>query len=110
VPRLGAFHALHPHIDLHVHASYEPVDLNLGTIDLATRYGQGRYQDMQATLLFQDRFAPVASPLLNVTNQQALSQQTRAARLPDLDITTGIRYSDESHAIQGPLQDKAWPC
>ena len=123
VPRLGAFRNSHPHIDLHVHASYEPVDLNLGSIDLAIRYGQGRYEDLQATLLMQDRFAPVASPALKITNQQDLSQRTlihfdwarstaldvtwpawaRAAGLPDLDVEAGIRYSDESHAIQAAI-------
>lgn len=123
VPRLANFQALYPHIDLHVHASYEPVDLNLGTIDLAIRYGQGRYEDMQSTLLLQDRFAPVASPALNVTGARELSQRTlihfdwsqpaplhltwsmwaRAAGLPELDVATGIRYSDESHAIQAAI-------
>lgn len=123
VPRLAAFHALHPHIDLHVHASYDPVDLNLGTIDLAVRYGQGRYEDMQSTLLVRDRFAPVASPALHITTPQQLSRQTlihfdwaqtaplrldwsawaRAAGLPALNVDAGIRYSDESHAIQAAI-------
>lgn len=123
VPRLAAFRTLHPNIDLHVHASYDPVDLSLGTIDLAIRYGQGRYEDLRATLLMQDRFAPVASPGLKVTNKQELSQRTlihfdwarstsldltwstwaRAAGLPDLDVEAGIRYSDESHAIQAAI-------
>ena len=123
VPRLAAFQTLHPQIDLHVHASYDPVDLNMGTIDLAIRYGQGRYEDMQSTLLVQDRFAPVASPALKVTNTQELSHRTlihfdwarpaplhltwstwaRAAGMPDLNVDAGIRYSDESHAIQAAI-------
>lgn len=123
VPRMAAFQALHPDIDLHVHASYEPVDLNLGTIDLAIRYGQGRYQDMLSTLLLQDRFAPVASPALKVTGNRDLSQRTlihfdwaqpaplqptwstwaRAAGMPELSVDSGIRYSDESHAIQAAI-------
>ena len=123
VPRLASFRTLHPHIDLHVHASYDPIDLNLGTIDLAIRYGQGRYEDMQSTLLLQDRFAPVASPTLKVTRPQDLSRQTlihfdwarstsldltwstwaRAAGLPELDVEAGIRYSEESHAIQAAI-------
>lgn len=123
VPRLASFQSAHPHIDLHVHASYEPVDLNLGTIDLAIRYGHGRYEDMQATLLLQDRFAPVASPALQVTNAQALLQRplihfdwaqpasldlswsawARAAGLPQLDVAAGVRFSEESHAIQAAI-------
>jgi LysR family glycine cleavage system transcriptional activator len=123
VPRLADFQRLHPQIDLHVHASYEPIDLNLGTIDLAIRYGQGRYEDMHATLLLQDRFAPVASPALQVTTLQALLQRTlihfdwarptsldltwsawaRAAGLAQLDVAAGIRFSEESHAIQAAI-------
>jgi LysR family glycine cleavage system transcriptional activator len=123
VPRLAHFQRAHPNVDLHVHAAYEPVDLNRGTIDLAIRYGQGRYEDMQATLLLQDRFAPVASPALQVTNAQSLLQRpllhfdwarpasldlswsawARAAGLPQLDVASGIRFSEESHAIQAAI-------
>ena len=39
VPRLAAFQAQHPDIDLHVHASNAPVDLEAGNVDLAIRYG-----------------------------------------------------------------------
>jgi LysR family glycine cleavage system transcriptional activator len=123
VPRLADFQRHHPQIDLHVHASYEPIDLNLGTIDLAIRYGQGRYDDMHATLLLQDRFAPVASPALQVTTPEALLQRplihfdwgrptplditwatwARAAALKQLDVAKGIRFSEESHAIQAAI-------
>src|SRR5688572_8450266 len=48
VPRLTAFQAQHPQIDLHVHASNQPVDLSQGTIDIAIRYGQGRYEGMHS--------------------------------------------------------------
>lgn len=123
VPRLAAFHARHPHIDLHVHASNQPVDLSLGTIDLAIRYGQGRYEGMQTTLLLQNRFAPVASPSLRIADVSDLARHplihfdwqqafplavtwpawARAAGLPTLDVEAGIRYSDESHAIQAAV-------
>lgn len=123
VPRLARFQSAHPNVDLHVHASYEPVDLNRGSIDLAIRYGQGRYEDMQAILLLQDRFAPVASPALQVTNVQSLLQRpllhfdwarpasldlswsawARAAGVPQLDVASGIRFSEESHAIQAAI-------
>jgi LysR family glycine cleavage system transcriptional activator len=123
VPRLAAFQTQHPTIDIHVHASNRPVDLSAGTIDIAIRYGQGRYDGMKSTLLLQDRFAPVASPTLNVVNAADLSRRTlihfdweqplpvdltwaawaRTAQLPDLDTEAGIRFSDESHAIQAAV-------
>ena len=123
VPRLTTFQAQHPQIDLHVHASNQPVDLSQGTIDIAIRYGQGRYEGMHSTLLLQDRFAPVASPALHVITATDLAdrplihfewEQTspvdltwaawaRAAALPNFNADAGIRYSDESHAIQAAV-------
>ncbi|MDO4682345.1 MAG: LysR substrate-binding domain-containing protein [Lautropia sp.] len=64
VPRLAAFQRRFPHIDLHVHASYQPVDLAAGAADLAIRYGRGPFPGLHATVLFKERFAPVASPAL----------------------------------------------
>lgn len=123
VPRLAAFQAQHPNIDVHVHASNRPIDLSTGSIDIAIRYGQGRYDGMKSTLLLQDRFAPVASPTLKVANTSDLSRRTlihfdweqplpvdltwaawaRAAQLPELNTEAGIRFSDESHAIQAAV-------
>jgi LysR family glycine cleavage system transcriptional activator len=123
VPRLAGFQARHPAIDVHVHASNRPVDLSAGTIDIAIRYGQGRYHGMKTTLLLQDRFAPVASPTLQVASTADLGRRplihfdweqplpvdltwaawARAARLPELNTEAGIRYSDESHAIQAAV-------
>jgi LysR family glycine cleavage system transcriptional activator len=123
VPRLAAFQAQHPHIDLHVHAANRPMDLHGGSIDIAIRYGQGRYEDMRTTLLLADRFAPVASPRLGVKTTDDLRGQrlihfdweqplsvdltwaawARTARLPQLDTQAGVRYSDESHAIQAAV-------
>jgi LysR family transcriptional regulator, glycine cleavage system transcriptional activator len=123
VPRLADFQARHPEIDVHVHASNRPIDLSAGTIDIAIRYGQGRYEGMKSTPLLQDRFAPVASPSLNIASVADLSRRTlihfdweqplpvdltwaawaRAAQLPELNTEGGIRYSDESHAIQAAV-------
>ena len=123
VPRLAAFQAQHPSIDIHVHASNRPVDLSARTIDIAIRYGAGRYEGMKSTLLLQDRFAPVASPTLGIASAADLSRCPlihfdweqplpvdltwaawgRAAQLPELNTETGIRYSDESHAIQAAV-------
>jgi LysR family transcriptional regulator, glycine cleavage system transcriptional activator len=123
VPRLAAFQAQHPHIDMHVHASNRPVDLSSGALDIAIRYGQGRYDGMRSTLLMQDRFAPAASPALGVATAADLPRRTlihfdwdqplpvdltwaawaRAAELPELNTEAGIRYSDESHAIQAAV-------
>lgn len=123
IPRLALFQQLHPDIDLHVHASNTPVDLNAGMADLAIRYGHGHYGDVAVTLLLEDRFAPVASPmLLAITNQDASrwplihfdwhrplpvdltwGAWARAIGRKPSELATGIRYSEESHAIQAAI-------
>ncbi|SAI70288.1 LysR family transcriptional regulator [Bordetella ansorpii] len=123
VPRLAAFQADHPGMDLRVLASNDPVDLHGGTADLAIRYGTGAYPGLRATLLMRDRYAPVASPHLKIrraadVRRHALihfdwhrklpvdltwAEWARVARQPGIDVSAGIRYSDESHAIQGAV-------
>lgn len=123
VPRLTAFQSNHPDIDLHVHASNAPVDLNAGTADLAIRYGHGRYPDVTARLWREDHFAPVASPALGATISLDAAQWPRihfdwhrpqpvdltwaawarkTGHAPE-DLSSGIRYSEESHAIQAAV-------
>lgn len=123
VPRLAGFQAEHPDIDLHIHASNLPVDLNTGTADLAIRYGHGHYAGVTATLLLQDHFAPVASPALLATIGPQASQWplihfdwhrplpveltwdawARASGRSLSERSAEIRYSEESHAIQAAV-------
>lgn len=123
IPRMTRFQAEHPDIDLRVHASNTPVDLQTGTADLAIRYGSGNDEGAIATLLLEDAFAPVASPSLNVPQggdpaQWPLIHFDWHRKLP-VDLTwaawakaagrkpsafsAGIRYSEESHAIQAAV-------
>ena len=62
VPRLGLFEALHPQVDVWVSAGMELADFNSGEIDLAIRYGAGRYPGLEVVRLMQETVAPVASP------------------------------------------------
>lgn len=123
VPRLTDFQRAHPDIDLRIHASNQPVDLHAGQADLAVRYGSGRGPGLQGQLLLADRFGVVASP----AQVRALSADlgawplihfdwerppaldlgwaawARASGRPPALLTHGIRYSDESHAIQATV-------
>ncbi|WP_017917340.1 LysR substrate-binding domain-containing protein [Xanthomonas sacchari] len=123
VPRLSAFQAAHPDIDLHVHASDTPVDLYAGIADLAIRYGHGHHPEAIARLLRADRFAPVASPsLLKTLGKDASrwprihfdwhrplpvdltwSAWARQAGHDPVNLASGTRYSEESHAIQATV-------
>ena len=62
VPRLGAFEQAHPQVDLWLSAAIELVDLAAGEVDVAIRYGAGRYPGLEVHRLFAETVIPVASP------------------------------------------------
>ncbi|WP_309603781.1 transcriptional regulator GcvA [Phenylobacterium sp.] len=62
VPRLGAFEQAHPHVDVWLSAAIELVDLAAGEVDVAIRYGAGRYPGLEVHRLFAETVIPVASP------------------------------------------------
>lgn len=123
VPRVAAFRAAHPGLDLRLHASEEVVDLHAGMADAAIRYGRGPFPGLEALPLLQDRFAPVCSPALGLREPADLRATTllhsewrrtgpetptwRAwcvlAGLSDVDIEAGITFTDDGHAIQAAL-------
>ena len=132
VPRLAAFQAQHPDIDLHVHASNAPADLEAGNVDLAIRYGlypSATDGNASATLLLQDQFAPVARPAMAHEVKQGFAHWplihfdwqerqpkgltwnawAQAAGYPLSALSqraadsSEIRYSEETHAIQAAV-------
>jgi LysR family glycine cleavage system transcriptional activator len=62
LPRLGAFQAAHPHIDVRVATSNRLMDLEQDGIDLAIRYSPATPATEGGLLLFKEEVAPVASP------------------------------------------------
>ncbi|HEX4711116.1 transcriptional regulator GcvA [Phenylobacterium sp.] len=62
VPRLGAFEQAHPQVDVWLSAAIELVDLSAGEVDVAIRYGAGRYPALEVHRLFSETVIPVASP------------------------------------------------
>ena len=64
MPRLGRFEAAHPEIEVWVNTGLELVDFASGEIDLAIRYGSGRYPGLEVTHLLSETVSPVASPTL----------------------------------------------
>ncbi|MBQ0743280.1 MAG: LysR family transcriptional regulator [Pseudomonas sp.] len=109
----------HPDIDLRIHASHEPVALDGVTADLAIRYGDGRWPGLIAEKLLDNTFIPACSPHLGlqditqlpayalihfrpqVASSTALdwSMWQKQAQVPGLDVTAGLVFSDETHAI-----------
>jgi len=123
VPRLAAFRTQRPDIDLTLLATLEVVDVKSGVADLALRYGRGPYADLIAEPLTVDRFAPVASPRLRLKKPADLKTATllhadwrrsdprnptwrhwlKLAGIDGIDPRAGLRFSDETHAIQAAV-------
>jgi LysR family glycine cleavage system transcriptional activator len=62
VPRLGAFEQKHPQVDVWLSAGLELVDLAAGEVDVAIRYGAGRYPGLEIKRLMSETVIPVISP------------------------------------------------
>jgi LysR family glycine cleavage system transcriptional activator len=68
VPRLGRFEEAHPQVDVWLSADMDLVDFAAGEVDLAVRYGAGRYPALEAIRLMTETVIPVASPELIAAN------------------------------------------
>lgn len=64
LPRLGQFLDAHPAIELQVEASPRMADMEAGLVDVALRYGDGRWPDVAAEKVLELRAVPVTSPAL----------------------------------------------
>jgi LysR family glycine cleavage system transcriptional activator len=65
VPRLGSFEAANPQVDVWLSAGLDLVDLTAGEVDIALRYGAGRYAGMEVRRLIGETVIPVLSPELH---------------------------------------------
>lgn len=64
VPRLGRFQQTHPGIDLRINASSGLANFQNDGVDLAIRYGSGRYGDLSVEPLMPESVFAVCSPAL----------------------------------------------
>ena len=64
LPRLGAFLAAHPEIELQVEASPRMADMEAGLVDAALRYGDGKWSDLSPERIMDLHMVPVAAPAL----------------------------------------------
>ncbi len=64
VPRLGRFRSQHPDIDVRIATSDDSVDFARSDVDLAIRYGAGRWTGVHAERLMTEEIFPVCAPIL----------------------------------------------
>ena len=128
VPRLPNFQQQYPEVDVRLKTSNSVVDLQARTVDMAIRYGQGDYPELEVHPLMKDEFMPVCNPSLLV-NEPPLTAPEDLVRhalihfewlnygsdapswknwfalagLDDIELNRGLRFDDESLAIQAAI-------
>ena len=64
LPRLASFQEAHPAIEVRISSSSHLVDFRREEVDVAIRYGRGRWPGLRATWLMAEDIFPVCSPAL----------------------------------------------
>ena len=122
VPRLGRFRKVWPDIDLRVDPSPEVVEFSRGDVDVAIRYGRGRYPGLASERLMTEDIFPVCSPAL-LEGEHPLREPTDlvhhtllhddghgdwrtwllAAHVENVDPTRGPVFTDSGMLIQAAM-------
>ncbi len=126
VPRLDQFHARHPEIEIRIDETDCLVDVARGEADVAIRYGPGEYKGVVVDTLFGQRNTLVCSPMLTTGDtplrhpgdlrhhslihvewkdaEASWRMWLLAAGLRDIDPNRGLRFTQESMAVQAALE------
>lgn len=129
VPRLDEFLATQPGADVRLDVSHAVVDFDREDIDVAIRFGEGKYPGLRADLLFQDFVFPVCSPSI-ITKEKPLrtprdllkhtlihldwdaqpglswpnwSMWMKAAGVSEFDDKAGLHFRQTSFAVQAAI-------
>ncbi len=128
VPRLDGLRRAHPQIDIRIDASTALVDFARDDIDVAVRYGRGRYPGLRVERLLTEEVFPVCSPKLRrgppplrkpqdlrrhtLLHSEAMIQDASwptwqmwllAAGVHDVDAGRGSRFTTSSMAIEAAI-------
>ena len=129
VPRLDRFLAVVPGADVRIDVSAAVLDFDRDDIDIAIRFGNGKYPGLRSDLLFQDQVFPVCSPNLItkdkplktprdlIQHHQLIHLDWEAQGLPwpnwrmwmlaagirDFDDSAGLHFSQTSLAVQAAI-------
>ncbi|TAJ32814.1 MAG: LysR family transcriptional regulator [Reyranella sp.] len=85
LPRIGQFIAQHPEIEVQVEASMRMADMEAGLIDVAMRYGDGKFPGVAAEKVMDLAAVPVGAP--------ALAKRLRLRTPADLARAPQVRVS-----------------
>ncbi len=77
-PRLAAFRAAHPDIEVELDPSLNPAEFARDGLDLAVRYGDGHWPGVEADLLMTETLTPVRAPAAIPTDALPLLMTKKA--------------------------------
>jgi len=131
VPRLSGFTDRHPEIDVRVAATMALTDFATDDVDIAIRYGAGRYSGLHVERLLPESIVPVCSPKLrkgpkplakpehlkhhvllhDVSPEEGESVPTwqmwlKAAGIAGVDATRGPRFTQSSLVLEAAVLGK----
>lgn len=123
VPRLDAFRAEHPEIELRLTTSTRLWDGIDDRFDVGIRLGLGRWPGFSAELIARESLSPVCAPsvaagspplrepadlrharLLHDVPRDAWRMWCERAGLTDIDVDAGLAFDDASLVLQAALQ------
>lgn len=87
VPRLAGFRARYPEVETRIIAESGLADLHGGSVDVAVRFGRGRYPGLAVEFLMSDAVLPVCSPAL-LRQRAPVATPDALVRLPLLHDST----------------------
>ncbi|WP_434112577.1 transcriptional regulator GcvA [Paraburkholderia caffeinilytica] len=122
VPRLEAFRALHPEIDVRLDSSAEVWSFATERFDLGIRSGLGKWTGLKTDLIARETLSPVCSPmlvngppairvpadlrhvrLLHDTPREAWRRWCDEAGVEGFDLDAGASFNDASLALQAAV-------
>jgi LysR family transcriptional regulator, regulator of gene expression of beta-lactamase len=110
LPRLEAFGALHPHIELRLLTNNNRVDLAGEGLDYAIRFGDGAWHGTKAMLLFAAPLSPLCAPQL-ARRLKRPSDLHRETLLRSYRADEWLRWFDaageDAPMIRGPIFDSS---
>jgi LysR family glycine cleavage system transcriptional activator len=123
VPRLHRFHRTHRDIDVRLSTSGALTDFIRDGIDVAIRYGEGKYDKVVSELLMDEDVSPVCSPellqgehplrrpedlqyhrLIHDNFRIGWAAWLQAAGLYGIDHESGARFESAAYAVEAAVQ------
>ena len=131
MPRLSAFHIIHPKIDLRLQTRDRDVDLNVENISLGIRVGNGNWAGHEAAKIADEIIYPVAHPRVmqsarnlrsipNLMNERLIHLEEPIRErptwsdwfahhdIPNRDIHAGLRLNDYALVLQAAVSGEGF--